>query len=101
MKGINFSENQKEIKMIWLSFGWVKGKKVSLPKICHTYSTIIKLHTATFYLKKIQNRNRNHMALLVSILWAFKSFLNKHGCNFDHVTSFLKKGIFEILVMTS
>ena len=29
------------------------GKKVSLPKICHTYPTLTKLGTAIPYLKKI------------------------------------------------
>ena len=30
------------------------GKKVSLPKICHTYPKIMKLDTVIPYLKKIQ-----------------------------------------------
>ena len=31
-----------------------RGKKVPLPKICHTYPTMMKLGTVIPYLKKIQ-----------------------------------------------
>ena len=34
--------------------GWRGAKKVPLPKICHTYPTIMKLGTVIPYLKKIQ-----------------------------------------------
>ena len=34
--------------------GGREGGKAPLPKICHTYSTMIKLGTAIPYLKKIQ-----------------------------------------------
>ena len=33
---------------------WGRGKKTPLPKICHTYPTMIKLGTVISYLKKIQ-----------------------------------------------
>ena len=35
------------------AYGW-GGKKATLPKICHTYPTIMKLGTVIPYLKKIQ-----------------------------------------------
>ena len=40
--------------------GWGRGvkkapKKDALPKICHTYPTMIKLGTVIPYLKKIKN----------------------------------------------
>ena len=34
--------------------GWGVVKKVPLPKICHTYPTMMKLSTFVPYLKKIQ-----------------------------------------------
>ena len=34
--------------------GWGVGKESSLPKICHTYPTMMKLGTVIPYLKKIQ-----------------------------------------------
>ena len=33
------------------------GKKKTLPKICHTYPTMIKLGIVIFYLKNISPRN--------------------------------------------
>ena len=33
--------------------GWGEGQKDPLPKICHTYPTIMKLGTVISYLKKI------------------------------------------------
>ena len=41
-----------------VAHGWImKGgdKKGSFPKICHTYSTMMKLGTVIPYLKKMQN----------------------------------------------
>ena len=40
--------------------GWSGGKKIRLPKICHTYPITMKLGTVIRYLKKIQ-RLLNHM----------------------------------------
>ena len=34
--------------------GWGGGKKPPLPKICHTYPTMMKLDTIIPYTKKIQ-----------------------------------------------
>ena len=34
--------------------GWDGGKKTPLPKICHTYPTMMKLRKVIPYLKKIQ-----------------------------------------------
>ena len=34
--------------------GWWGSKKAPLPKICHTYLTMMKLDTAIPYLKEIQ-----------------------------------------------
>ena len=34
--------------------GWGGAKKAPLPKICHTYPTVMKLDTVIPYLKKIQ-----------------------------------------------
>ena len=34
--------------------GWDGGKKTTLPKICHTYPTMMKLRKVIPYLKKIQ-----------------------------------------------
>ena len=34
--------------------GWWGDKKAPLPKICHTYPTMMKLGTVIPYLKKIQ-----------------------------------------------
>ena len=34
--------------------GWRGGKKAPLPKICHTYPTMMKLGTVIPYLKKIE-----------------------------------------------
>ena len=48
-------------------------KNASLPKICYTYPTTMKLGTVTFYLKKIPKNNINHMVyplvLLTSIFF--------------------------------
>ena len=35
--------------------GWGVGKKAPLPKICHTYPTMLNFGTVIPYLKKIQN----------------------------------------------
>ena len=41
--------------LFW-GYSWIgEGKKASLPKICHTYPTMMKLGTVIPYLKKIQN----------------------------------------------
>ena len=50
--------------------GWGTGvkkapKKDALPKICHTYPTMIKLGTVIHYLKKI-NKYTNHVTHLLS-----------------------------------
>ena len=37
-----------------LAGGWGGGKKASLPKICYTYPTVMKLGTDIPYLKKIR-----------------------------------------------
>ena len=37
------------------------GKKAPLPKICHTYPTIMKLGTVIPYVKKIQKKYMNHV----------------------------------------
>ena len=34
--------------------GWAGAKRPTLPKICHTYPTMIKLGTVIPYLKEIQ-----------------------------------------------
>ena len=48
-------------------------KNASLPKICYTYPTTMKLGTVIFYLKKIPKNNINHMVyplvLLTSIFF--------------------------------
>ena len=41
-------------KFFGAAHGWGGGKKAPLPKICRTYSTMMKLGTVTPYLKKIQ-----------------------------------------------
>ena len=38
----------------------VRGKKVPLPKICHTYPTMMKLGTVISYIKKIQKIYKSH-----------------------------------------
>ena len=35
--------------------GWGGPKRPPLPKICHTYPTLVKLGTVMPYLRKIQN----------------------------------------------
>ena len=37
--------------------GGTRGQKKTLPKICHTYPTMIKLGIVIFYLKNISPRN--------------------------------------------
>ena len=36
--------------------GWGGGQKARVPKICHTYLTMMKRGTVTPYPKKIQNK---------------------------------------------
>ena len=40
------------------------SKKYSLPKICHTYPTIMKLDTVVPYLKKIQKKYKSRDTVL-------------------------------------
>ena len=40
--------------------GWGGAKKALLPKICHTYPTMMKLGTVILYLKKIE-KYMNHV----------------------------------------
>ena len=40
----------------WTTHEWGSPKKAPLPKICHTYPTMMKLCTAIPYLKKIQTK---------------------------------------------
>ena len=40
--------------------GWGRGQKGPLPKICHTYPTMMELGTVIPYSKKIQ-KNMNHV----------------------------------------
>ena len=87
-------------------------QKGSLPKICHTYLTVMKLGTVIPYLKKTQkiyesrdtpldlcwnqlfyckianfviSENTDIDCILVHF-WDFKGFFNKNGYNFDNVT---------------
>ena len=45
--------------------GWGGAKRPLLPKICHTYPTMMKLDIVTPYLKKIQ-KYMNHVTHLMS-----------------------------------
>ena len=45
-------------------WGWGGGPKGSLPKICHTYPTMMELGTAKPYLRKIQKIHKSHDAPL-------------------------------------
>ena len=44
----------------FLGYLWIGREKVPLPKICHSYRTMIKLSMVIPYLKKIQ-KNINHV----------------------------------------
>ena len=56
--------------------GWGKRAiRPPLPKICHTYPTMMKLGTIIAYLKKSQKIYKSRGRLN-----------NKHGCNFDDVS---------------
>ena len=44
--------------------GWGRGKKTPLPKICHTYPTMIKLGTVIPYLKEFQKLYESHDTVL-------------------------------------
>ena len=44
--------------------GWGGGKKIPLPKICHTYPTAMKLDTVIPYPKKIQKIYESRDTLL-------------------------------------
>ena len=46
--------NPTEMDFFGAVHGWGVGKKVPLPKICHTYPIMMKLGTVIPYLKKIQ-----------------------------------------------
>ena len=40
---------------LWMIRGeWVGGEETSVPKICHTYRTMMKLKTVIPYLKRIK-----------------------------------------------
>ena len=41
--------------LFWVAHGWGEGKKALLPKVCHTYPTMMKLDTVKPYLQKIQS----------------------------------------------
>ena len=66
--------------------GW-GAKNPPLPKICHTYPTMMKLGTVINYLRKIQN---TYIIYIISnsfkFSWVFKDFFNKHCYNFDDVS---------------
>ena len=43
------------VGFFWAAYGWGGGdQKTSLPKICHTYPTMMKLGTTIPYLKEIK-----------------------------------------------
>ena len=48
----------------WGGGGWVRKAPLPLPKICHTYPTMMKLGTLISYLKKIQKNYEPRDTLL-------------------------------------
>ena len=57
--------------------GWGGTKRASLPKICHTYPTTIKLGTAIPYRKKIQKLYESHDRPL-EFCWCQHFFTGNH-----------------------
>ena len=53
-----------KMNLFGTAHGW-EGKKVSLPKFCHTYHTMRRLGTVMHYLEKIQNIYNSHDTTLV------------------------------------
>ena len=48
----------------FLGYLWIGREKVPLPKICHSYRTMIKLSMVIPYLKKIQKKHKSCDAAL-------------------------------------
>ena len=42
------------VSLCWAAHGWGESKKAPLPKICHSYLTMMKLGTFISHIKKIQ-----------------------------------------------
>ena len=52
---IKWCINSIQMGFFGAAHGWGGEQKAPLPKICHIYSTMMKLGTVIPYLKKIQN----------------------------------------------
>ena len=101
--------------------GW-RGKAPQ-PKICQTYSTIMKLSTLTTYLKKIKKMYKWHntpfefcwhqhffarnpqlllyweIQIKISyFVWVFKGCSNKNGCNFDDARKLATLGLLKLKI---
>ena len=48
------------MKLLGAAYGWGRGKKAPLAKICHINSAMIKFGTVIPYLKKIQTIYKSH-----------------------------------------
>ena len=59
---------------------WGGGKKAPLPKICHTYPTMIKRGTVIPYLRKMQ-KYKNHVTRRLNS--AYTSIFHWKLANFD------------------
>ena len=62
-------EVQEVLILFWMDFSGLltdkrRGEKISLPKICYIYFTMIKLGTVIPYLKKIQKVYESYETLL-------------------------------------
>ena len=49
-----------DMKLLGAAYGWGRGKKAPLAKICHINSAMIKFGTVIPYLKKIQTIYKSH-----------------------------------------
>ena len=61
---IRYVLNPIQDEIFWGCSRMGRAKKVTLPKICHTYLTIMKLSTVVPYPKKIQNIHESRDTLL-------------------------------------
>ena len=69
--------------------GW-GGRKAPVPKICHTYPTMMKLGTVITYLKKIQKIYKSHT---LTDMWHTLSVLLKSAFFTENQPLFLYQEI--------
>ena len=62
LQKVNFILTLFRMGLFRAAHGW--GERLLLPKICHTYPTMMKLGTLLLYLKKIQKTYKSRDKLL-------------------------------------